>query len=213
MEHKIINTGYYLLIVDDSEIKGKGFRLDLKRNSVGFIDDDIYYNERKYEFKKIIAHLPLNNSPILEGVDLLPPIEDEVEKLANEEFPDKSTLGWKDSFSPSERRGFRTGFNKAKEKYKYTEEDLRKAINLAYVSGGGGDTYQECKEFVSEQLESLQQPKMPVAFECETVCGNLGCMKMVLNGENSVCCGDNIKPKTTTNSQGLTQWVGEYIYG
>ncbi len=72
MEHKIIHTENYLLIVDESEIKGKGFRLDLKRNSVGFIDDDIYYNERKDEFKKIISHLPLNNSPILEGLDLLP---------------------------------------------------------------------------------------------------------------------------------------------
>ena len=61
-------------------------------------------------------------------------------------------------------------------------------------------------------IQSLQQPKMPVGFKCEMVCENLGCIKMALNGENSVCCGDNMEPKTTNNSQGLTQWIGEYIY-
>jgi hypothetical protein len=75
---------------------------------------------------------------------------------------------------------------------------LRKAINLAYVSGGGGDTYQECEEFVFEQLQSLQQLKMPVGFKCE--------MFGYVNPEW------NEFPKTITNSQGLTQWVGEYIY-
>jgi hypothetical protein len=82
-------------------------------------------------------------------------------------------------------------YNKAKEKYKYTEEDLRKAINLAYVSGGGGDTYQECEEFVSEQLESLQQPKIPVGFEHE----------------------NTIRPDTgDLRKEVPAQWVGEYIY-
>jgi hypothetical protein len=159
MQHKLITTENYLLVVDESEIKEGDYTFQEASNLIS------KYNNA-YS-KKIIAHLPLNNSPILESVDLLPPLEDEVEKLA-EEYADFDNpiipicAGLK--FNRISKRDFISGYNKAKEKYKYTEEDLRKAINLAYVSGGGGDTYQECEEFVSEQLESLQQPKMPVGF-------------------------------------------------
>jgi hypothetical protein len=66
--------------------------------------------------------------------------------------------------------------------------------------------------YMDKYIQSLQQLKYPVGFKCEMVCRNLGCMKMILNGENSVCCGDNMEPKTITNSEGLTQWVGEWIY-
>ena len=75
MTHKIIQTENYLIVVDDSEIKVGDYTF---QESSNFISK---YNNA-YS-KKIIAHLPLNNSPILEGVDLLPPLEDdEVEKLA-----------------------------------------------------------------------------------------------------------------------------------
>jgi hypothetical protein len=74
MEHKLINTGDYLLIVNDSEIKEGDWCID----HLGKLSR--YYSElkefKKY-FSKVISHLP-NNSPILEGVDLLP-LEDEVE--------------------------------------------------------------------------------------------------------------------------------------
>ena len=35
----------------------------------------------------------------------------------------------------------------------FTLDDVKKIINLAYVSGGGGDTYQECNDFISEQMD------------------------------------------------------------
>ncbi len=57
MKHNIIATKDYLLVVSESEIGGE--------------------NDYFYLGKKIIAHLPLNNSPILDGVDLLPPLEDD----------------------------------------------------------------------------------------------------------------------------------------
>jgi len=183
MKHKIIKTENYLLIVDDSEMNGKGFRIDLKRNSVGIIDDDSYYNERKDEFKKIIAHLPLNNSPILEGVDLLPPFEDEVEKKLNE------------NCNPKIAAIMIKGYNKAKEKYKYTEEDIEKAWERCLDNKAFG-YYPTCKELI----QSLQQPKLPVGFECEQI------GYAVENDEPLV------EIKTTTNSEGQTLWVGKYTY-
>jgi len=56
----------------------------------------------------------------------------DVEKLADEAFPDESEPGWRDSFSPRERKGFKSGFNKAMELNKdkvFTLSNLRKAFN------------------------------------------------------------------------------------
>ena len=47
MTHKLIKTDNYLLVVDDSDMVGKGYRLDITRMSVGIIDDDFLYNARK----------------------------------------------------------------------------------------------------------------------------------------------------------------------
>ncbi len=48
---------HHLYILSNDEINGKGFRIDLHRQTVGFIDSDTYYNlpENKNKFKKIIA--------------------------------------------------------------------------------------------------------------------------------------------------------------
>jgi len=193
MEHRIIYTGAYLLIVDDSEIKeGDFFMTDDNRIELYAPD----WRAREWH-KKIIAHLPLNSSPILEGVDLLPPIEDEVEKLAKEYG---ELICNKDGTA---RFDFKRGYNKAKEKYKYTEEDIMKAVVFGYRQNGrnGHIDNEEEREFI----QSLQQPKMPVGFECE-----MEDVKTLKNRAGGVTYFG--KPKTTTNSQGLTQWVGEYIY-
>jgi hypothetical protein len=68
MKHNIIKIENYLLIVDGSEIKQGDWCLSKLYEVVRF--------GKKFApplYKKIRAHLPLNNSPILEGVDLLPP--------------------------------------------------------------------------------------------------------------------------------------------
>jgi hypothetical protein len=105
MTHPIIKTENYLLVVDESEIK----------------EDDWVFNSHKVEFapqifkmpphpiegewwdeeelsttKKIIFHLPLNNAPTLEGVPLLPPLEDEIiQSLQQPKYPVafESTIG------------------------------------------------------------------------------------------------------------------------
>ena len=132
MTHKLITTENYLLVVDDSEIK---------------VGDWLYGYS-----KKIIAHLPLNNSPILEGVDLLPPLEDEVEKLAKEYANGTSDIDV--PYTNGLFYGFLEGYNKAKAKYKYTEEDVIKRVEKSRETG-----------LTAEYLMlSLQQPKMPVGF-------------------------------------------------
>jgi hypothetical protein len=52
--------------------------------------------------------------------------------------------------------GFIEGYTKCQEDMVdkvFTLDDVKKIINLAYVSGGGGDTYQECNDFISEQMD------------------------------------------------------------
>ena len=76
MKYEIIKTENYLLAVDDSEIKEGDYRVNIQRGYIKLVDDNPeYYNKRNDVFKKVIAHLPLNNAPVLEGVELLPPLE------------------------------------------------------------------------------------------------------------------------------------------
>ncbi len=185
MKHKIIQTENYLLVVDDSEIKEGDYTFQEASNLIS------KYNNA-YS-KKIIAHLPLNGAPILEGVDLLPPLEDEVEKLAvnnANDFYEKYRTEWE-----AKKNGFIDGYNTAKEKYKYTEDDIDKAYWAGMKFVG------EDKGSYEEFIQSLQQPKMPIEFDCEIDLSKH-------NGQFRTKYGI----KTTTNSQGLTQWVGTYLY-
>jgi hypothetical protein len=70
MTHKLIKTDNYLLVVDDSDTKkGDWCYAILSKQTF----ENINPNLKSEDKKKIIAHLPLNGFPILEGVDLLPP--------------------------------------------------------------------------------------------------------------------------------------------
>ena len=191
MKHKIIKTIDYLLVVDDSEIK---------EGDWAYWNNDIQKSDGisfKSVDKKIIAHLPLNNSPVLEEVDLLPdlhlcphckngnlelvkanepystqhyqcsncdsayvelPLEDDVDKLALDYFklaePEIYANTFKLANLQSERKkeyngdkvyivnAFKTGYNKAKETYKYTEEGLRKAFEAGKDYNNKGDVFE-----------------------------------------------------------------------
>jgi len=209
MENKIIKIDNYLLVVDDSEIKeGDWVYCWETINGTPSNFDIVLMTSKNYthwvngadNYKKVISHLPLNNSPILEGVLLLPPLEDEVEKFLNDEI---NYWYHKTGSLTSEeivRRAFSIGL-KAKEKYKYTEEEMKRIYEKGYSAGRNELNSRESDKIKYDYIQSLQQPKMPVGFECEIDLSKH-------NGQFRTKYGI----KTTINSQGLTQWIGTYKY-
>jgi hypothetical protein len=194
MTHNIIKTENYLLVVDDSKIKQNDWCIYRTGEVIHYL---VKLNTDN--LKKIIAHLPLNNSPVLEFVPLLPPLEDEVVELAQAyviNTPDNE---------PLRVYAFIEGYNKAKEKYKYTEEQMKRIYEKGYSAGRNELNSRESDKIKYDYIQSLQQPKMPVAFECEIF--EAKDLKSV--DEDWRKLG---KPKTTTNSQGQAVWVGKYIY-
>ena len=185
MKHNIIKTDNYLLVVDGSEVTPLNWCLDTTTNLVFQ-----YYTKREVKTtdKKIIAHLPLNGSLIIAGVDLLPVLEED-------------SIGWPLIHYINEKHnqdrvvGFCDGYNKAKEKYKYTEEDVIRIVEKSRATG-----------LTAEYLMlTLSQPKMPIGFECE--------MEYKFpSGREWVQPNPDYLPKTTTTSEGHTQWEGTYIY-
>jgi hypothetical protein len=175
--YQILKTDNYLLIVDKTEVKvgdtvyytiygededgnidKEPFEVDISTvreiNSLNNIElTETSLIALPSECKKIIAHLPLNNSLILEGVDLLPPLEDEADVLALNYANSKSYMS---IFHADDFNDFKNGYNKAKETYKYTEEDMIKAFEY-------GKTLEPFDSF-EDFIQYLQQPKLPVAF-------------------------------------------------
>jgi hypothetical protein len=207
MTHNIIKTENYLLVVDDSEIKYDDHFIDeykmlymLKTEST----------EKYKSVKKVISHLPLNEAPILEGVPLLPPLEDddkevweqglgaELQKLPYTKHLDDGQ--YNDGQLAGFEFGATWGYKKAKEKY---NADLGELLSDFYLFATNGEVCDH--EVINEFIQSLQQPEMPVAFECEIF--EAKDLKSV--DEDWLKLG---KPKTTTNPQGQTVWVGKYIY-
>jgi hypothetical protein len=207
MKHNIIQTENYLVIAEDSKINvgdyGVGYAHGINGQGeewfLFFHDDSIKarLNVLCEGSIKVIAHLPLGNHPVLDKVDLLPPIENEVEELA-EDYSKKHSIY--ETAQDDVFHGFVQGYNKAKERYKWTDEDVIRIVEKSRDTG-----------LTAEYLIlSLQQPKMPVGFECEMI--NCDKCVYVQGGDLSPDCCNELKPKTTTNSQGI-QWVGKYIFG
>jgi hypothetical protein len=241
MTHPIIKTDNYLLVVDDSEIKvgdtvyytiygedenevpdTEPFRIgvDVVRdiNSLGNLEFEMEsLIALPKECKKIISHLPLSNSPLLEGVDLLPPLEDnnevweqglekEINKLPYTKHLDDGQ--YNDGQLAGFEFGATWGYNKAKEKYKYTEEDMRFAIKSAFMQGVERVPY--LHQLEDNIIKAIQQQKYPVAFECEEnifFATNAFCTDITLTSEG---LQDTVlrSPKTTTPPQGQTVWGG-----
>jgi hypothetical protein len=207
MRHNLIKTENYLLVVDDSEIKvgdyfipisGEGWKINLPM----IADSHGGYNN--IHCKKIISYRPLNNTPYLNGIPVLPLLnqEDDVDGLVESMLPKKGTPHRK-----WVKMGLLEGYNKAREKYKYTEEDLNKAIEMArkfpYIKKG------EVKfdTPIEKIIQSLQQA-IPIAFECEIEISVFGAENTLYDATIE----DYVKLKTTINSEGRIEWVGKYIY-
>ena len=176
MKLQLIHIDNYLIAVDDSEIKKGDLYFDLNLNKIKkaleIKIDRIYYNiyhcTIPIKAKKITHHLPLNNATVLEGIELLPPLEDEVELAYQKELltnnQDKKWVGYGKGINGVSKERWKIIYNKAKEVYKFTEEDMRDAYNL------GLDTHskQNPNKVYDDLIQSLSQPKLPTGFGTET---------------------------------------------
>jgi hypothetical protein len=207
MKNEIIYTDDYALIVSDEHItdvrphKGK-YHLEDGLTINKFPD----YLTDLGACKLIIAHRPLGDAPILGGVPLLTEFskEDDVAELALRTYP----------FGNSERNALITGYNKAKETYKYTEDDLTAVWNIAFNEGMSLDDEINDPVSFKDVIKSLQQPKRPKYFECEMEpkYKHIGAVKGIYGSgfrKQNLMYG---LPKTITNPQGQTELVGSYTY-
>ena len=194
MKHNLIKTDNYLLVFDKlSEIK-EG---DWYKTPLGIYSQFNGTEKLLIGTRRVASHAPLNGAPILEGVNLLPLLDEEIPKLSlSEEEINQLTFDGK-SFISHAHVYHRVGYNKAREKYKWTNEDVIRIIEKSRETG-----------LTAEYLMlSLQQHKYPIAFECE--------MELVYYPANWPKEGEErppYRPKTFTNSEGRTEWVGKYIY-
>jgi hypothetical protein len=221
VKHEIIYTEHYALIVSDEKIIERDWFfngediLQVSEITDIIIDTEGQWSEIKTS-KKIIAHRPLTDAPILEGVPLLPKFtqENDVEKLTEKIYPTKGWNDWDETIHEISLKqiAFKVGYNKAKETYKYTEEDLRNMLELticATVSNIDSPIFdlsiqKNRVKYIDEILQSLQQPKRPKYFECE--------IEYIHDETVPYPKTLGTKPKTTTNSQGQTELIGEYIF-
>lgn len=224
MKLQLIHTENYLLVTFKDRYDEKKYQLFKSTygdfwinepNSGKFRTGGHYYN--------ITHHLPLNNAPILEGVPLLPPLEDD-ESICPYPEEKQNAVDW------------HNGYNKAKEKYfksipdwVYTNlcyydkrnpdcsmddediEDHKKSLLKKDKTCNCDNCFYDRTKIAEFIIQSLQQPKYPVAFECEMVDkGEEDWIGDDITGEPF--WNEKLEPKIITNSQGLTQLVGKYIY-
>lgn len=196
MKKELIKTVNYLLIVDDSEIKEGDWMY--RNNEEPILVTPNFWWDFQAKYYKIIAHLPLNNSPILEGVPLLPPLEDDAEILAEKLSKEYSVY---ETAQDDVYQGIIVGYNKAREKYKFTEEQARqiwKAGQEYWKTSGDSITFEE----LTERFQSLSQPKLPSYFD----------FKLGFTLDETSPQGGATYIRTTTNSQGQEVACGKYIY-
>lgn len=110
---KLIKSNNLFYILSDEEIKEVGYRMDIRRVSVGVIDDDNYYNRYPNDFKKIIASndkalgIPIiseNDIRIVTGEFSLNNVADR----HSDKYYTKENVQWHANYN-----GFISGYNQA----------------------------------------------------------------------------------------------------
>ena len=224
MKKEIIKTENYLLVVDDSEIKvGNWVYNQVSKEMYRFNENLVNYE------KKVIAHLPINDSADLKGVPLLPPldVEDDVDFICEEEakkFHDKSKHRDDDMYNQlvyEDKLMIKIGYNKAKETYKFTEDDMKKLFAKTIENAPSIESHtrmisdKEYRHFVMDDLyaniiKSIVQPKTPTHFEFEIERKSV--LNLGIEPFNPNTHFYTNEPKTTTDSQGQEVACGKYIY-
>jgi hypothetical protein len=220
MIYNLTKTEDFLFVLDNSEIK-EGVWYFLPRTQsphfCGSKESEEELNlERDFGVRKILAHIPINRpEQTLYGLPTLPTLpenhDDSIDDMAREFYwkrnPNKDLA---ENSRPDMVIGFVGGYNKSREKYKFTEEDLkasfahcaRYAANCM-MTDKEVDFYGEWENYL-KNIQSIQQIKFPIAFECEFYdiqVKNINTHELIKG-----------RMKTVTNSEGRTEWVGKYIY-
>jgi hypothetical protein len=256
MKHELIKTKHYLLVVSD-DVPNDGDKClangkTYDNQIVTYVKSPIPppFVSNLLILKKIIAHIPLPikfdayGQPLhyLDGVDVLPRLIGEAEQLANDYA---NEMRCDDGTTDED---FLQGFNKAKEIYKYTLEDV---INIAEYCRNPSDGLMRTKDLVKEYfLELNNQQEETTQVTCFQ-CGGSGKRTVSTTYPNEASCficngnGNQTKsvvinqaklpiafertmekvtivngsgmfptdePKTFTNSEGRTEWVGKYLF-
>jgi hypothetical protein len=144
MKHELIKIDDYLLVVSDKEIKRGDFPKYSFLHALEPLFDAVLTHhepilEDGYIGKEIIAHLPLGEAPILEGVDLLPPVpkqEDNTYKYTEEDILNALEVGYQ--------------------------------IGLGYDDDNPNTSLAHIIHIKDGYIKSLNKPKLPIAFESET---------------------------------------------
>jgi uncharacterized protein YabN with tetrapyrrole methylase and pyrophosphatase domain len=202
MKKEIIYTEHYALIVSKLTSPAKEGQVFLSKENI--IHTVVGWN---FADRLIIAHQPLTDAPILEGVPLLPEFgqEDDVLKVVERIYPTKGWLDCDETIDSiiHKQIAFGAGYNKAKETYKYTEEDLISFHKWAFQKVRIEESDKNTKELLDE-WQSIKQPKRFKYFECE--------IEYIHDVTVPYPKTLGTKPKTIINSKGQTELVGEYIY-
>lgn len=131
-------------------------------NYIIYYDDSTVFDYMKNCHKIIFTtpNLELDKVPLIELQEDITEVDELAFEYAN------GIGGYK------EINAFKSGYNKAKELYKYTEEDVKKSIKLAqrtyYTEDFQGNTCFEFQYTNNEIIEKISAPKEPIAVEIET---------------------------------------------
>lgn len=161
------------------------------------------------EHKEIIAHSDrqIEGMPLLDKEEIEHYISayklSEVEKLANKEF---ENVGDEKLFpNHSDKDIWVSGFKSGYEYKRFTEEDMYncfwKGINArpsitpsmtaSEIKAGPEKIFKEFIESTNKEIEldDVDERYWDIQVEMVNIC-NIGCTKLVLNGERSMCCGE-----------------------
>lgn len=225
MKHNLVRIDDYLFVMGD-HYKSDKFpylvieKLNTGEYSIWQVDNPNDWDEKtQYQ---ILVHVPLNGAPYLDGVDVLPSFnyEDDVDSICMKDLQD--FFGTDIHLTPKGEEYisiFKTVYNKCREKYKFTEEDMLQAAKYGYefrdtTSFPEHNFEDSCINNTKQWLKSRQQPKLPIGFECEVEpkFKHIGSTKEVKGSGSRIKNKYAGNPKTFTNAEGRTEWAGKYIY-